>query len=125
MALMLKATAKAHERLETKEMIVTDLGLKSLLLKKRERAAPRASRVELALSSNLEQEERVEMRDMKFLEEWLCSLTVMAPKVVVATCLTKFRRVSGSCAMRKSFGVRMAQVTPSTAVQKCADGVCA
>ena len=29
--------------------------------------------------------------DMNFPEDWLCSLTVMAPKVVGATCLTKFR----------------------------------
>ena len=39
--------------------------------------------------------------DMTFPEDWLCSLTVMAPKVVGATCLTKFRPIAGLCAMRK------------------------
>ena len=39
--------------------------------------------------------------DMTFLEDWLCSLTVMAPKVVGATCLTKFRPIAGLFAMRK------------------------
>ena len=42
--------------------------------------------------------------DMDFPEDWLCSLTVMAPKVVGATCLTKFRLIAGHCAMRKVLG---------------------
>ena len=37
-------------------------------------------------------------------EAWLCSLTVMAPTVVGATCLTKFRPIAGLCAMRKVLG---------------------
>ena len=39
--------------------------------------------------------------DMSSPEDGLCSLTVMAPKVVGATCLTKFRPLAGLCAMRK------------------------
>ena len=31
-------------------------------------------------------------------------MTVMAPKVVGATCLTKFRPIAGLCAMRKVLG---------------------
>ena len=42
--------------------------------------------------------------DMNFPEEWLCSLTVMAPKEVGATCLTQFRPIAGLCAMRKVLG---------------------
>ena len=42
--------------------------------------------------------------DMTFPEDWLCSMTVMAPKVVGATCLTKFRPIAGLCAMRKVLG---------------------
>ena len=42
--------------------------------------------------------------NMDFPEDWLCSLTVMAPKVVCATCLTKFRPIAGLCAMRKVLG---------------------
>ena len=42
--------------------------------------------------------------NMDFPEDWLCSLTVMAPKVVGATCLTKFRPIAGLCAMRKVLG---------------------
>ena len=42
--------------------------------------------------------------DMSFPEEWMCSLTVMAPKVVGATWLTKFRPIAGLCAMRKVLG---------------------
>ena len=42
--------------------------------------------------------------DMNFPEDWLCSLTMMAPKVVGATCLTKFRPIAGLCAMRKVLG---------------------
>ena len=57
--------------------------------------------------------------DMIFPEEWLCSLTVKAPKVVGATCLTKLRPIAGPCAVRKVLGY------VSTAVRKCADGVCA
>ena len=41
---------------------------------------------------------------MTFPEDWLCSMTVMAPKVVGATCLTKFRPIAGLCAMRKVLG---------------------
>ena len=42
--------------------------------------------------------------EMTFPEDRLCSLTVMAPKVVGATCLTKFRPIAGLCAMRKVLG---------------------
>ena len=42
--------------------------------------------------------------DINIPEDLLCSLTVMAPKVVGATCLTKFRPVVGLCAMRKVLG---------------------
>ena len=31
-------------------------------------------------------------------------MTIMAPKVVGATCLTKFRPIAGQCAMRKVLG---------------------
>ena len=41
---------------------------------------------------------------MKCPEDWLCSLTDLAPKVVGATCLTKFRPIAGLCAMRKALG---------------------
>ena len=63
--------------------------------------------------------------DMTVPEDWLCSLTLMAPKVVGATCLTKFRPITGLCAMRKSLGLCVAHVTPPTAIRECADGVCA
>ena len=46
----------------------------------------------------------VDVLGMTFPEDWLCSLTVMAPKVVGATCLTKFRPIAGLCAMRKVLG---------------------
>ena len=42
--------------------------------------------------------------NMDFPEDWLCSLTVMAPNVVGATCLTKFRPFAGLCAMRQVLG---------------------
>ena len=42
--------------------------------------------------------------DMNFPEEWLCSLTAVAPKVVGATCSSKFRPIAGLCAMRKFLG---------------------
>ena len=42
--------------------------------------------------------------DMNFPEDWLCSLTVMAPKVMGATCLSKFTPMAGLCAMRKILG---------------------
>ena len=51
--------------------------------------------------------------DMTFPEDWLCSMTVMAPKVVGATCLTKFRPIAGLCAMRKVLGyVRFMSLPP-------------
>ena len=47
----------------------------------------------------------------------VCSLTVVAPKVVGAACLTKFRPIANLCAMRKVLGyVWLAQVSPSIAV---------
>ena len=46
----------------------------------------------------------VDVLGMTFPEDWLCSMTVMAPKVVGATCLTKFRPIAGLCAMRKVLG---------------------
>ena len=63
--------------------------------------------------------------DMTFPEDWLCSMMVLAPKMVGVTCLTKFRPIAGLCAMREGLGLRMAQVAPSIAVRECADGVCA
>ena len=54
----------------------------------------------------------------------LCSMTLMAPKVVGATCLTKFRPIARLCAMRTVL-LRLAQVAPSTELRKCADCVCA
>ena len=50
--------------------------------------------------------------DMNFLEEWMCSLTVMAPKVVGGTSMAKFGPIAGLCAMRKSTGLHLAQFTP-------------
>ena len=37
-------------------------------------------------------------------EDWMCSMTVMAPKVVGATCLTNSRPIAGLIAMRKVLG---------------------
>ena len=37
-------------------------------------------------------------------KEGLCSLTVMAPNVVGATCVSKFRTIAGLCAMRIMLG---------------------
>ena len=51
-------------------------------------------------------------RNMDFPEDWLCSLTVMAPKVVDAKCLTKFRPIAGLCAMRKVLGYVWLQSLP-------------
>ena len=62
--------------------------------------------------------------NMDFPEDWLCSLTVMAPKVVGATCLTKFRPCWTVCDA-KNLGLRLAQVAPSTEIRECADCVCA
>ena len=62
--------------------------------------------------------------DMTFPEDWMCSLTVMAPKVVGATYLTKFRLIAGLCDA-KSTGLRLAHVTPSTAVRERTNCVCA
>ena len=42
--------------------------------------------------------------DMTFPEDWLCSMTVMAPRVAGATCLIKFRPIAGLCAMRRVLG---------------------
>ena len=39
--------------------------------------------------------------DMTFAEDWLCSMTVKAPKVVGATSLAKFKPIAGLCGMRK------------------------
>ena len=51
----------------------------------------------------------------------MCSLKVMAPKVVCATCSADSWFVCDA----ESLGLRMAQVTPSTAIRECPDGVCA
>ena len=61
---------------------------------------------------------------MTFPEDWLCSLTVMSPKLAGATCLTKFRPIAGLCAMREIL-VRVAQVTLYTEIRERANGVCA
>ena len=37
---------------------------------------------------------------------WCCSLTTLAPKVLGATSLAKFRPIAGLCAMRKLSGKR-------------------
>ena len=63
--------------------------------------------------------------NMDFPEDWLCSLTVMAPKVVGATCLTKFRPIAGLCAMRKVLGYVWRKSFPPLRYEKCADCVCA
>ena len=64
LALLLVETAKAHRKLETKEMSVTELELKTLLLRKGEnRTVPRTIRTELALSRNLEKEKSIETRE--------------------------------------------------------------
>ena len=59
-------TAKGHKRMETKEVTVTEVELKTLLLKKKReerRTAPRASRDEQALSDKLEKTESAEARE--------------------------------------------------------------
>ena len=53
----------------------------------------------------------------------MCPLTVMAPQVVGAMSLSKFRPIAGLCAVRKILGSVFLQVAPSTAVRECADGV--
>ena len=60
--------------------------------------------------------------DMTFPEDWLCSMTVMAPNVVGATCLTKFRPIAGLCAIRIVLGY---QVTPSNEIRERTNCVCA
>ena len=66
----------------------------------------------------------VDMLGYDFPGRLLClSLTVMAPKVVGATCLTKFRFIAGLCAMRKVLGYVWLKSLP--AARECADGVCA
>ena len=58
-----------------------------------------------ATGKSLEEvEKRERFTEMTFLGDWLCSLTAMAPKVVGATGLTKFRPIAGLCAMRKVLG---------------------
>ena len=42
--------------------------------------------------------------EMTFSEDWLCSLTVLAPKAVGAACWTMFRPIAGLCAMRNVLG---------------------
>ena len=49
---------------------------------------------------------------MDFPEDWLCSLTVMAPKVVGTMCLTKFKPIAGLCAMRKVLGYEWRKSLP-------------
>ena len=51
--------------------------------------------------------------DMDFLpEHWMCSLTVMTPKVVGATILANFRPIAGLCTMRKVLGHRWLNSLP-------------
>ena len=42
--------------------------------------------------------------DMPFPQEWLCSMTAMAPKVVGALSVATFRPIAGFCVMRKILG---------------------
>ena len=64
LAPLLVETAMAHRKLETKEMSVTELELKTLLLREEEnRAVPRTIRTELALLRNLEKEKSIETRE--------------------------------------------------------------
>ena len=46
-------------------------------------------------------------------KEGLCSLAVMAPNVVGAMCLSKFRTIAGLCVMRKILGTRWLKSLPS------------
>ena len=45
-----------------------------------------------------------EIGEIVVVEGWLCCMTIMAPKVVGARCLSKFRPIAGLCAMRKVLG---------------------
>ena len=63
----------------------------------------------------------VDVLGYEFPEDWLCSMTVMAPKVVGATCLTKFRQIAGLCAMRKV----LSYVWLKSEIRECANGICA
>ena len=49
-------------------------------------------------------QDRCRCWDLTFPEDGLCSLKVMTPKVVGASCLAKFRPEAGLCAMRKFLG---------------------
>ena len=51
--------AKAHRKLETKEMSVTELDLKTLLLRKKKTGRCSNARIELALPRNLEKEKSI------------------------------------------------------------------
>ena len=61
LAPLLVETTKAHRKVESKEMSVTEMELKTLLLrKKKNRSIPRTIRIELALPRNLEKEKSIE-----------------------------------------------------------------
>ena len=57
--------------------------------------------------------------EMKFLEESLGSLTVIAPTVVIVMFVSKFRPIAGLCAIRKILGLRVPQITPSISLRVC------
>ena len=63
--------------------------------------------------------------NMDFPEDWLCSLTVMAPRSGGSNVLDQVQTYCWNVCDAKSLGLRLAQVTPSTALRKCADCVCA
>ena len=72
LTLLLVETAKVHRKLETKEMSVTELELKTLLLREEHRTVPRTIRTELALSSNLEKEKSIETREAPGQDQGKC-----------------------------------------------------
>ena len=64
LAPLLVETAKAHRKVESKEMSVTEMELKTLLLRmKKTGRIPRTIRTELAMSRNLEKEKSIETRE--------------------------------------------------------------
>ena len=64
--------------------------------------------------------------NVNFLEDWLCSLTVMAPKVEGATSLAKVQANRWFvCDAKNSWPSFGSTVTPSSEIRECADGVCA
>ena len=63
--------------------------------------------------------------DMKFPQEWLCSSTAMALKVVGASSFAKFRPICGLVCDAKDTGLCLAQVIAPSTVRDNPDSVCA